>query len=421
LDTTGANQSDLAGGREPYDARVVGNDEAVAAVTAAADGLMVIEDVMMGGQASTFRGRTGVRGRAVGPTVGAPPERGILATLILGEAAAPPDTVRLRGRLLAPSETVYDQLAARLRLVGRTPILRADPDGSTVVLAAPGLLGQARQRVGVAAGLFIATLLSCLLVGAQMTDRVVPLGRLNLNLLDGIPFAGSLLAILLAHEFGHYLTARRLGDPVSLPYFIPMPFGPFGTLGAFINMTAPPRNRRHLLAIAAAGPLAGFIVALPVLWIGLGLSDVRPVPPGQYSQLGNSLLMIAMTVLKFGKMYPTGGQDVFLHPIAYAGWAGLLVTALNLIPAGQLDGGHIFDALAGARGARVMFWVVLGALAVMSIWWSGWLLWVALVFFFGRMRVAPFDDVTRLTRGQRVLAVLMVLIFILTFMPIPIS
>ncbi len=331
--------------------------DAVAAIAAAAGDLMLIEDVTDG----------------VGLTDKAP-----------GQA------VRLRGRLLIPADEAWPRLAAL-----------------------PVTFRPARARPAIALLMFTLTILSCLFVGAQMAEGA------GLNLLAGWPFALSLLAILAAHEFGHYLVARRLGSPTSLPYFIPMPFGPFGTLGAFITMSVPPRNRRHLLAIGAAGPLAGLVVAVPVLILGLSLSKVLPLPPGGYQMEGNSLLYAGLKLLMFGRLLPAGGEDVWIHPVAFAGWAGLLVTALNLIPAGQLDGGHIAYALLGPQGARRATWAVLAALVGLSFLWTGWALWLALVFFFGRMQDMPLDEVTELTVGQRALAAAMVVIFALVFVPIP--
>jgi len=243
----------------------------------------------------------------------------------------------------------------------------------------------------------------------------------NWNLLDGWPFAASLLAILVAHEFGHYLMARHLGSPTSLPYFIPMPLGPFGTLGAFIRMSIPPRNRRHLLMIGAAGPLAGLVLAVPILWLGLSMSHVLPQPASNYMLEGNSLLYAGLKLAMFGKWLPGGGEDVFIHQIAFAGWAGLLVTGLNLIPAGQLDGGHIVYALLGPRGARVATWIVLAALAGLSFLWTGWILWLVLVFVFGRFQDMPLDAITELRRSQRLLAAAMLIVFLLVFTPIPLT
>jgi membrane-associated protease RseP (regulator of RpoE activity) len=330
------------------------------------------------------------------------------------------DGVRLRGHLLMSPDQAYNRLSARFRPLGYTPLLRQDGDGDgQVVLALPGRLREASQHVGRAVLLLAATVLSCLFVGAQMVEGPIE-GPVNLNLLDGWPYAASLLAILGAHEMGHYLVARRLGSPVSLPYFIPMPIG-LGTFGAFINMTAPPRNRRHLLAIAAAGPLAGLALTIPILWLGLGLSQVQPLPVDMPYQIeGNSLLYLGLKYLRFGQVLPSNGQDVFIHQVAFAGWVGILVTGLNLLPVGQLDGGHIIYALAGERIAGYLFWIVLALLVGLSILWQGWLLWLLLLFVFGRVRIAPLDDVTQLTREQRLLALAMVVVFVLVFVPIPI-
>jgi membrane-associated protease RseP (regulator of RpoE activity) len=173
--------------------------------------------------------------------------------------------------------------------------------------------------------------------------------------------------------------------------------GGLGTLGAFINMKAPPRNRRHLLAISVTGPLAGLAVAVPILWLGLRLSYVEPPPPLPYMLEGNSVLYAALKYLVFGRFLPSGGVDVLIGQVAMAGWVGLLVTGLNLIPAGQLDGGHIVYALLGPRRARFVTWGVLAVLAGLSILWQGWLLWLGLVFLFSRFQDMPLDDLTGLT------------------------
>jgi membrane-associated protease RseP (regulator of RpoE activity) len=342
--------------------------------------------------------------------------------VFLGSPPPQPDErgqgVRLRGRLFLAADEAYDRLARRFGALGFTPLLRRDeetPDNH-VVLALPGQLRRANQRLGMAGLLFGLTLLSCLFAGAQMVEG---LAAVNWNLLDGLPYAAALLGILAAHEMGHYLTARRLGAPTSLPYFLPMPLG-FGTFGAVINMVAPPRNRRHLLAIAAAGPLAGLAVALPVLLIGLSLSRVEPLPAaGEFMMEGNSLLYAGLKFIVFGQWLPANGVDVMIHPVAFAGWAGLLVTGLNLLPAGQLDGGHIVYALLGERWSRVVLWGVLAVLAALAFFWQGWILWLFLIFLFGRMRVAPLDDVTPLTGRQQALAVAMMMIFVLVFSPVP--
>jgi membrane-associated protease RseP (regulator of RpoE activity) len=331
------------------------------------------------------------------------------------------DAVRLRGRLLIDSDKAYAVLAPRLRAWGYTTLFRQEKDAQ-VILAVPGTIPAARPRLWLAALLFLLTLGSVLYTGALM-EADSP----TVRLLDGLPFAVSLLSILLAHELGHYFVARRLGAAVSLPYFIPLPtilpyfFSPFGTMGAVINMRSPTTSRRSLLAIGVAGPLAGFVVALPILIYGLSLSQVQPLPPGQmYTQEGNSLLYLAIKFIMFGRILPANGVDVSLHSVAFAGWAGLLVTALNLIPAGQLDGGHIIYALLGER-ARYVTGFVLVALLALGLVWSGWWLWAVLVAFFGQVRAMPLDAITGLDRPRQVLAVLIVILFILIFTPIPLE
>jgi len=254
--------------------------------------------------------------------------------------------------------------------------------------------------------LFVLTIFSVLFAGALHTyTGPIPdslsgfLFSLLSALPSGIPFAISLMAILLAHEFGHYLAARYHGTKVTLPYFLPFPFSLFGTMGAFIRLQEAPRNKRVLLDIGFAGPLAGLVVAIPVLLYGLSLSTVEPVsvPVGQSILLeGNSILYLLAKFAIFGQFLPApesygglppliywiryyftsqplplGGVDVWIHPIAWAGWAGLLVTALNLIPAGQLDGGHVIYVLLGRR-ARLLLPIILGGLILLGFFWSGW-------------------------------------------------
>lgn len=371
-------------------------NDTTAALRAAASDVMAIDDVTEG---------------VTSPYVvflGSPPPR----------PGEPGHGVRLRGRLLLASNEAYSRLTERFGALGFTPLLRQeeDTDASQTILALPGQLRRANQRLSLAGLLFGLTLLSCLFAGAQMVEGIT---EVNWKLLDGLPYAAALLGILGAHEMGHFLMARRLGTPTSLPYFLPMPLG-FGTFGAVINMAAPPRNRRHLLAIAAAGPLAGLVVALPVLLLGLSLSHVEPLPAtGAYQMEGNSLLYLALKFLMFGALLPANGVDVFIHPVAFAGWAGLLVTGLNLLPAGQLDGGHIVYALVGERRSRIVLWLVLAMLAVLAFFWPGWILWLFLISLFGRMRLAPLDDVTPLTARQRLLALAMIVLFILVFTPVP--
>jgi membrane-associated protease RseP (regulator of RpoE activity) len=258
----------------------------------------------------------------------------------------------------------------------------------------------------------------------------------------------SLLAILGTHEMGHYLVSRHHGVESTLPYFIPMPIG-LGTMGAFINMKGIPRNRDHLMDIGAAGPLAGFIVALIVLVIGLRLSviDIIPVtfPEGYGAQIeGNSILYLTLKYLSFGMLLPQpaayatapilhwvqyfftgqpspfGATDVMLSPVAWAGWVGILVTSLNLIPAGTLDGGHISQTLFGKRATRAILPVVLGILVLLGFVWNGWWLWAAMIFFLvGRVYAEPLDQITPLSRNRKVIGILCIILFLVTFTPVP--
>ncbi len=320
--------------------------------------------------------------------------------------------LELRGRLLVEPDKAYQTLSERCSALGYVVMLRQDK-GDHVVLAIPGSLPRSAGRPWVAVVLFAATLLSVLWVGSgyEQTD----------NLLGGWPFAASLLGILMAHEMGHYLTARWMKVPASLPHFIPMPFPPFGTMGAVIQTRAPTRNRRELLLLGASGPLAGMIVAIPVLFIGLSTSQIGFIPQGFGSfQEGNSLLYAAAKLMVFGRFLPSGGMDVFINSVALAGWAGLLVTGLNLIPAGQLDGGHVAYALLG-RKARWLTWGVVAVMLALSPLWQGWLLWAALVLLLGRVHAVPLDDVTPLRTSDKLLAALAILVFVLVFIPIPMT
>jgi membrane-associated protease RseP (regulator of RpoE activity) len=366
-----------------------------------------------------------------------------------------PDAIRLRGHLNVPSHQAYPQIADRIRKIGYTTALRHDSEsGLDVLLAVPGVLPQksdARRWVNIV--LYLLTVLSTLFVGASWSDQV-PAGADELWLLQhlwlGWPFALSLMTILTGHELGHYFAGRYYKVPVSLPYFMPWPIPPLGTMGAVIVMKGQSINRRQVLTVGAAGPLAGFVLAVPILILGLSLSTVEPMSlpePGSMVMLeGNSLLYLLLKLAVFGKILPgsgldpafpaamkeivaalfgtapiVGGYDVIIHPVALAGWAGLLVTALNLLPVGQLDGGHVMYSLLGKR-ARLFTWPIVILLVLMGIFfWSGWFLWAGLIFLFGRSHPAPLDDVTRLGTAQKVIAVLVLIIFLLVFTPVPLQ
>jgi membrane-associated protease RseP (regulator of RpoE activity) len=241
------------------------------------------------------------------------------------------------------------------------------------------------------------------------------------TLMQGWMFSASLLAILTAHEFGHYFAARYWGVPATLPYFIPFP-SLFGTLGALIKMSPRIPNRRALFDIAAAGPLAGLVVALPVTYFGITLSHIIPkssIPDGSIS-LSEPLLFQGLNLLAHGRL--GDNVDMMLHPLAFAGWAGLFVTALNLLPIGQLDGGHIVHSLFGNRShlvAKVMFAV----LGLYSLWTMSitWLPLMVLLLFFGVKHPSQNDDGNPLGFTRLALGALLAAVFFTCFSLAPIS
>ena len=329
--------------------------------------------------------------------------------------ARPRVALEIRGRLRLPSEQAYDLISERFREMGHIALLRRTPEGELIEAIAGGPpSGRANARLAVI--LFAITVVSVLSVfGLEETGG----GGLGVNWLKGLPFTVSLLSILLAHEMGHYLVAHWLGLPASLPFFIPMPLSLFGTLGAVMQLQAPPRTRQALLALGAAGPLAGLIVAIPVLLLGLSLSEIQPISggPGVFQE-GNSLLYLAVKYAVFGQILPANGVDVRLDPVAMAGWAGLLLTGINLLPVGQLDGGHIAYALLGER-ARLLAGVVIIGLAALAFLWWGWLILVGLAFIFGRAHAVPLDDVSQPGARWRAFAVGMLVLAALVFVPVP--
>ncbi|HVQ75797.1 MAG TPA: site-2 protease family protein [Candidatus Binatia bacterium] len=346
--------------------------------------------------------------------------------LTLREQRARGSTILFGGDLLVPAEHAQKILSARLAPHGYTTFLRHDGGLTWVQILPATTPATPRSRPMLNVVLFGLTLLSTLAAGSVIVgslpwvtfDPWVTPG----HLLDGFPFAGTLLAILVTHEFGHYFTARANGVAVSLPYFIPAP-PPFffGTFGAVILMRAPARDRNALFDIAAAGPLAGLVIAVPALWIGLGWSHVATVPAGQNLIFGDSLLMRAMTYAKFGAIPP--GMDVFVHPVALAGWFGLFVTALNLFPVGQLDGGRIAYALFGRHHRLVSRGAFIGLLLLAAVTQSlNWVVWAALLFFMvGFHHQAPVDDVTPLSRGRYALGAVCLALLVLLIPPVPIQ
>ncbi|TET96267.1 MAG: site-2 protease family protein [Anaerolineales bacterium] len=365
-----------------------------------------------------------------------------------------PFAVRFRGALISDSQLAFEKLDPVFKKAGTTLLFRDENDGHEI-LGMPGVIQPQTSNPLVNVILFLLTLTSMLMAGAMYgmetpadTSTLGVLQDIIQNLPNGITFAVSLLGILTAHEFGHYFAARFHRIAVSLPYFLPFPLSLFGTLGAFIRLKEPPKNRRVLLDIGLSGPIAGLIVAIPVLLIGLYLSDIGHLPlnaiAAQDTVLeGNSLLYLALKYIVSGELLPKplhyaglspfmywvryffiglpmpfGGTDVLLHPLAWAGWAGLLVTMLNLIPAGQLDGGHAIYVLLGKATARLWPFII-GLLLLLGMVWPGWYIWAGMVFLMGRTYARPRDEITPLDSRRKWLAVFGLVLFVLLFIPVP--
>lgn len=267
--------------------------------------------------------------------------------------------------------------------------------------------------------LLISTIFTTTIAGA-LQEGVNPL-REPLLIYRGLPFSLTLILILGTHELGHFIVSKKRGVKATLPYFIPAP-PPIilGTFGAFIKMKSPLPNRNVLLDIGIAGPLAGFIIAIPVTILGLWLSKVTIAtgePSGPGISLGAPIIFSLLTHWVLG--ITSESHDILLHPIAFAGWIGLFVTALNLLPVGQLDGGHIIYSLFQKRHRLIASGAYCG-LIYLGFKWPGWFIWgVLLISLFGLRHPQPIDPFTPLDRKRKILGLIGIIIFILSFTPVP--
>lgn len=334
--------------------------------------------------------------------------------------------VLFRGRFLCDLDDCFERLLGRFESIGFTPMVRKEA-GEVVLIALPAVFEPTQSNWLINLVLFIATVLSTLFIGAISELGAQEIERMPTaaELLLGLPYCLSIMLILCAHEFGHYFAARYHKVAVTLPYFIPLPFlqfSLFGTLGAFIQLKAPVKNRRALFDVGAAGPLAGLVFAIPILIYGISVSPVEPLPLEPYIWEGNSILYALIKFLVKGQLYPSATHDVLLGSFAWAGWTGLFITGLNLLPVGQLDGGHVSYVLFGSR-AKYFFWPVIISLVAISVlsFTFTWFLWVALLFVFGRRHAEPLDSVTPLDPKRKALAIFTLLLFFVVFVPIPLQ
>jgi membrane-associated protease RseP (regulator of RpoE activity) len=280
--------------------------------------------------------------------------------------------------------------------------------------------------------LFLATIVTTTYAGmlhyeafrVGFTDQRLLISAASL-IIHGFWYSVPILLILGSHEFGHYFACRYYGVDASLPYFLPMPLVLTGTLGAVIRIRQPIPSKRALFDIGIAGPIAGFVVAIPLLMLGMYLSNVIPIPPeftGTVVEFGEPLLFKAASWLHFGSV--ADGYTVNMHPMVFAAWFGMLATALNLFPIGQLDGGHICYAVLGRRSTLVTFGMVL-CLIGLTFWSYSWIVWtvltVAMLVGFGPHHPRVWDEDVPLDRGRLWLALFAVIMFILCFTPAPLE
>lgn len=350
------------------------------------------------------------------------------------------------------SESFFDYLEQKSQQYKLTPLL-SEENNKHVVYFIDEIPVSKKHNPKTNIILFVITLFSVLITGGLFSTPTLPevfnFDAILLMISNGWPFAVAILAILGAHEMGHYIAGRIHRVNVTLPYFIPLPIiSPFGTMGAFINMKSIPKNKKQLFDIAIAGPLSGIIVAIPIIILGLSLSQIEPLPSqipvnSGLQMEGNSLLYLGLKYLVFGELlpqpqtysglnpiiywlryfftgqpFPFGGLDVMIHPVAWAGWAGILVTSLNLIPIGQLDGGHILTAVFGKKARKTMpFFLVL--MGLLGFAWSGWWFWAFILIFLGQIPSQMKDSITPLDPKRKRFSFLMVILFILVFTPVP--
>jgi len=278
--------------------------------------------------------------------------------------------------------------------------------------------------------LLILTIISLLFIGTATAIGEIELSnpalaeQLSQNMIPqfwrGLPYTLSILLILGSHEMAHWFMMKKYNVVASLPYFIPgFIFSPFGTFGAVIITKGAIRNRKALFDIGASGPLAGLIFAIPILIIGLATSPVIEITGGAVE--GNSAFYALAKIVSLGQFYPTATHDVMLNQLAWAGWTGLFVTALNLIPLGQLDGGHILYSSLGDI-ARKFYYPILATALFLTLFVSSiWLVLLLMLAFVGKIYAVPLDDITQLDPIRRAISIFIFVVFVLIFIPAPIT
>ncbi len=335
--------------------------------------------------------------------------------MTIEEVEAQGSRFRIKGNINQPIPESIKRIKEHLEPVGYFPLFRVE-SGKEIIECVPYVRRADKPKVLFNLILFVATIFSTLLVGSMHQKGSFPT-RLQ-DLVLGIPFSFSLMTILTLHELGHYFVARRSGVKATLPYFLPIPHPLIGTFGAIIRIKTILPNRQALARLGLAGPICGFLAAVPITIIGLKLSQIRFVGDSSGGiVLGESILFSLLNHLIHPNLLPN--QDVFLHPMAYAGWLGLLVTAMNLMPIGQLDGGHIAYALLGRKRRYLIPIMIIILFLVGREWAIGWLLWVFIAIVLSLREPIVQDNITPLSVKDKITALIPYLVLILAFTPVP--
>ena len=313
------------------------------------------------------------------------------------------------GDFLIPCEEAIRIIKERADLASLMPIFRRRKK-KVLIQFVPKLQKPPKSNYTINIILFFLTIITTMFAGALQLG-VNPI----LHICEGIPFSFTIMLILGSHEMGHYFASKRLGIDATPPYFIPFPHL-IGTFGAVIKIKAPITDRKALLEIGAAGPLVGLFFSIPSVIIGLKLSTIVPIEKGGMG-LGNSLLFHLISRIVIGEV--PSGMDILLHPVAFAGWIGFFVTALNLLPIGQLDGGHIMYGLVG-RYQQWFGWIFFSSLFFFGFFWQGWFIWAVLIVVLIKVKhPPPLNDISPISVKHRIMGIISMIFFIITFIPAP--
>ena len=340
------------------------------------------------------------------------------------------------------SEAVYDLIAERWQAHHYTPLLRRYK-GQVALIAQPGVVVPKPSNSLINVILAVATVLSVSFTGAIYECQCIP--STPTDWLYGVPMMLAVMVILAAHEFGHYFAARFHKVAVTLPYFIPLPLTLVGTLGAVIQLRSPFKTKKQLFDIGVAGPIGGLIFAIPLVFWAVANSPVQRITREAGSALeGNSVFYLLVKYIIHGRLLPHfeaygdlsfgrefllllggvipagGGVDIFIDSVGLAAWFGLIVTALNLLPIGQLDGGHVSYCILGDKARTLGMVVIIIMLFAGAFLWSGWFIWAFITFFLiGPNHPPPLNDLVDLDPFRKTLAYAMIVVFLVLFMPSP--